>query len=671
VSKWFFLVVVLAVSVPSANAGMTEADLFADVPVVNGATRLQQRATEVPVSVSIIDREMIRASGATEVAHLMRLVPGFQSYSVLGNQLGLSSRALSTDFPGHLEVRVNGRSVYEPAFSTVVWSSLGIDIKDIDYIEVIRGSNTPAYGSNAFSGAINIVTLDSLNSPEVSLRAVAGSIDTREFSASHAGSTKHFNYLVSVLSRENSGFPALDEPKTGPWPTHTVKDDMRTRQFRLQGLYTPTLDDEIRIAIGVGEDNLRLPENDVRGYHNREFDSHFQQVSWKHALDNGNVTLDFYHNYLSIKDDTVLGRFSELIGVPPALAGFPGQTDEVLLGDIRDGLSERYHLELQHTFDVAQQLQMVWGGAFRVDRLGSRFLIGDDDIISVEQYQLFANADWRFHPQWNMNAGVMLEHNSLVGTFASPRVGINYQWTRSQTVRLSGTVGKRTPSLLSVYQDTAVTFSDGTVIDQIGGTDGEANEERVDLLELGYLGYFLDGALSLDVRVFHERLRDARYTPDAPANDLDGEQNLWRNGLRWDTDGFEAQLQYRPSRKWLLSWQYAYLDLDGVWEEPGDPDDLGNHLPTHNTSLLLAYRPTPDWELSGTVYHTSKMEWTGGDEVDDITRTDLRLARQLRLGNWQGEMEVLVHNAFGDYVDYDDENIFERRVFLRVQFDLN
>jgi len=664
---------VVSVAAIAAEEFVSEVDLFADVPMINGATRLQQHATAVPASVTVITREMIAASGATEIAHLMRLAPGFLSYSVMGNQLGVSSRALSPAFPGHLEVRLDGRSVYQPTLSTVIWSSLGIDIKDIDYIEVIRGSNTPAFGSNAFQGAINIVTLDALASPELSLRATGGSIDNEDFSARYAGIAQDFSYVVSALSRSNSGFTALDEPRGGPWPTNTNEDDMHTRQFRLRGLYTPSLDDELEIIVGFGEDRLQLPENDVRGYHNRKFDNNYQQLRWVHLLGNGDVTVNFYHNYLHIEDDTVLGLLSELTPLTPATIPviFPGQVDEVLLGDIRDGLSERYHLELQQTFDVSRQLQLVWGTAFRVERLSSQFLLGHDDVIDEEQFQLFVNGDWRFHPQWNANLGVMLEHNGLVDSFASPRIGINYQWKPSQMFRASVTAGKRTPSLLSVFQDSSVTFADGTVIDQLAGNDGEAHEEKVDVLELGYLGYFLDGDLTLDLKLFRERLRDARFDPSQPAMDLDGERHVWTNGLDWDTQGFEAQLRYRPNSRWLLSWQYAYLDMDGTWLDVGDPEDIGNNVPTHNTSVLLAYRPAPDWELSSVLYHTSAMEWVGGDDVDEITRLDLRLEKTLRLGDWQGWLELIVHNVGDDYVDYDDDNYFERRVFVRLKFDLN
>lgn len=57
--------------------------------------------------------------------------------------------------------------------------------------------------------------------------------------------------------------------------------------------------------------------------------------------------------------------------------------------------------------------------------------------------------------------------------------------------------------------------------------------------------------------------------------------------------------------------------------------------------------------------------------MDEITRLDLRRAKILRLGNWQGLLEFIAHNIGDDYVDYDEDNHFERRLFVRLKFDLD
>lgn len=46
------------------------------LPVVLTPARLKQNRSEVPASVSVIDREMIAASGIRRIPELFRLIPG-------------------------------------------------------------------------------------------------------------------------------------------------------------------------------------------------------------------------------------------------------------------------------------------------------------------------------------------------------------------------------------------------------------------------------------------------------------------------------------------------------------------------------------------------------------------------------------------------------------------
>ena len=54
-------------------------DLFIDnqdLPQVLTATRLKQSAAGVPGSMTVLDSQLIRASGARDIPELLRLVPG-------------------------------------------------------------------------------------------------------------------------------------------------------------------------------------------------------------------------------------------------------------------------------------------------------------------------------------------------------------------------------------------------------------------------------------------------------------------------------------------------------------------------------------------------------------------------------------------------------------------
>lgn len=237
---------------------LDEADMLGDIPIVTAGTRLKQKITATPTAITIIDRQMIAASGATEIPQLFNLVPGFLSYYVLGNQFGVTNRGLTIDFPGDLEVMVNGRSVYEPLFSTVEWSSLGITVDDIQSIEVVRGSNAPAHGSNAFLGAINIITIPPLQASGMRFNSTVGDLHTRNASLRYSGDAGSAHYTLGVSYRNNAGFPAVDrrDPNRGK----RVIDDNEALHANVEAMFSPSLNDSVELRLGLGSSNVAIPD---------------------------------------------------------------------------------------------------------------------------------------------------------------------------------------------------------------------------------------------------------------------------------------------------------------------------------------------------------------------------------------------------------------------------
>ncbi|MDH5471048.1 MAG: TonB-dependent receptor plug domain-containing protein, partial [Gammaproteobacteria bacterium] len=87
----------------------SEADYLTEIDTVISATRIQQPLTESPSSITIIDRDMIVASGAVEIADVMRLVPGIQVAYPQGNQIAVTYHGYGDAFPRDMQILVDGR----------------------------------------------------------------------------------------------------------------------------------------------------------------------------------------------------------------------------------------------------------------------------------------------------------------------------------------------------------------------------------------------------------------------------------------------------------------------------------------------------------------------------------------------------------------------------------
>ncbi|MDE2585018.1 MAG: TonB-dependent receptor plug domain-containing protein, partial [Betaproteobacteria bacterium] len=145
------------------EALLSENDVLGDVPMVLTVSRLRQAVADAPAAVTVIDRQMIRDSGAWDVTDALRLVPGMYVGSSADNGVfvpnaTVSYHGMADAYSRRMQVLVDGRSIYTPLFGGPIWSTLPIALDDIERIEVSRGPNSVTYGANSFLGVINIIT---------------------------------------------------------------------------------------------------------------------------------------------------------------------------------------------------------------------------------------------------------------------------------------------------------------------------------------------------------------------------------------------------------------------------------------------------------------------------------------------------------------------------------
>ena len=191
----------------------TEDDYFATIPTVSSASRLQKSILDTGMSVTIIDRETIEASPAIEIPDLLRLVPGLQVAHATGSVFAVGYHGANDQWPRRMEVMVDGRSVYLNTTSSVEWNALGIAKEDIERIEVVRGPNSPTFGSNAVLGSINIITRAPFFQSGTYLRTTLGSQDTANTIARWGGKLGDWESVLNAQYRSDDGFDNVNDQK--------------------------------------------------------------------------------------------------------------------------------------------------------------------------------------------------------------------------------------------------------------------------------------------------------------------------------------------------------------------------------------------------------------------------------------------------------------------------
>ncbi|MHB8938961.1 MAG: TonB-dependent receptor, partial [Thiobacillus sp.] len=182
---------------------LSEMDYFSEQPVVLSPSRLSQPINRAPAAVTIITREMIEASGFRQLPDLLRLVPGFQVSWVRGNIQAVTYQGLSSIYSRRLQVMVDGRSVYNPAYGQVQWRGIPLALDDIDRIEVVRGSNAANDGVNAVQASIHIFTRPASADPGWTVGAAIGSADICDGLLRYAGANGDWQWRATLNSRSD------------------------------------------------------------------------------------------------------------------------------------------------------------------------------------------------------------------------------------------------------------------------------------------------------------------------------------------------------------------------------------------------------------------------------------------------------------------------------------
>lgn len=123
--------------------------------VVVTATRNEKKDTQVPAATTVITQQQIKESGAKNAAEILSKVQGF-AYKSLGpadSAMGRMTNELSIRGNNNVLVLLNG--------NPIAWRGKynidAIPAESIARIEIVRGSGSVLYGSEAMGGTVNII----------------------------------------------------------------------------------------------------------------------------------------------------------------------------------------------------------------------------------------------------------------------------------------------------------------------------------------------------------------------------------------------------------------------------------------------------------------------------------------------------------------------------------
>lgn len=628
-----------------------------EIPIVLSATRLSQPHTEAPASISIIDREIIKLSGAKNIAEIFRLVPGMQVSYFRGNQPIVSYQGISSEFPQGVQVLIDGRSVYSPTFGGVDWANLPLVIEDIERIEVTRGPNNSSFGSNAFQSVINISTTHSSQTPALEVKST---LAERGYQRSILRAGQSFGDL-------DFRFTASHLDDNGYKHNH---DDNRQDILNARIDYQATARDRIQINLGavnslretVNPSNVNDPTDPRRHKDEVNYSLH---TKWEHITKSGqqiSTQASYTQHKSGDKISSFINNFNNL-----------GPTN--FAADLT-AYYERVDFEIEHQLDPTRNTRLVWGAGLRSDRVSLPVWTDSKNKLSTSFQRLFANLEWQPTKKLFLNTGALWENTEVSGHKLSPRLAVNYLFTPTKSLRLIVSRAFRTPVLVesnlntNLYFDTAA----GELLLPLSKTTSTLVPETVDTFELGYHGSYLNNSFNVDLKLSrneYDHLIDAAVVDTPNAITLNGvpvsntQIHIIDNYNNADINSIEAEVNYRPSRQNLFHLGYAFNHTT-----TNEKENLEESIPSNNFNLLVAHTFDNRAWLSLAYYFTSGMEYLdSGNPQGPMKRLDLNAGKSFKMAAGQQiNINVTLQFALDKNTDFLKEYTVENRAYISASY---
>jgi outer membrane receptor protein involved in Fe transport len=636
------------------------------------ATRSERRTSDVPASVSVLDREDIKQSPALVADDLLRQIPTFSLFrrtSSLASHptaQGVSLRGIGPSGVSRTLVLVDGVPNNDPFGGWVYWSR--VPLESSDRIEVVDGSTSSLYGNYAMGGVINFIT-NQATPKTLDFKAQYGSRSTPklDFLGSHVWGKVGVTVDGNVFNTD--GYPIVRANERGKvdnnasaefWNLNLKLDytpSERVHAFARIGYFDENRNNGKASTIdGTEEANDTIWRAYSGGVRARMPDQSELQATVFSDVET------FHSNFLAVPQTTPprnVGRMTLTQTVPTHSAGGMVQWSKAFGtkqyftagSDIRwvDGDSEENGLDAQTGTTVV--LLRNSGGTQR----NFGFFV-QDLITPTSQLILTLSArvdGWRNYDGHNLETSLINAPVNNVpslpvrsDTVASPRAAARYHLTSRLDVWGDIGWGFRSPTLNELYRQfrvgTTLTLANYNLGPEhlVGGEAGAA--------------FAISPNSTVRATWFDNHIEDpvSNVTiSQVGANVTQQRQNLGATHVH----GIQTDVEYRFGSDWRVAAAYVY-DQAKVTENPTTPALVGKWLPqvpAHRGSFRLAYSNPRRFTASAGVQFV-------GSQYDDDLNTPSR-----RLPDF-AVVDIMGSRAFGRNLELfaGVQNLFDAEYFV-------
>ena len=415
--------------------------IYLDEVVVTG-TRSQVNRNNLPMTISVIQREEIEQSGESALLQVLaehapgmfvteRGVTGFGVAA--GGTGGITLRGVGASPTTGVLVLIDGN----PQYMGVMGHHLpdAYMASDAERIEVVRGPASILYGSNAMGGAINIIMrTQNQDGWSANARVIYGSYNTQKYQTSGGFKNKNFDIFASANHdrtdghRKNSAFRITNGYVRAGYDF--------SKNFRLWGSFSIAAYN----TQNPGTENVPMIDNIaniIRGTASTTFENRFDKTDG---------ALNLFYNFGNHEIDEGYTNVENTSNVPRVSRDYFFRSKDRNFGAT---LYQNFRPFKGNLITAGVDFKMLGGHVW--DKMLDNS--PDREKIDTMHYEIagYVVLQQELFKKLTLTAGIRFENNEVFGNEWIPQAGLAYRPAKHTTVKVSVSKGFRSPTIKELY----------------------------------------------------------------------------------------------------------------------------------------------------------------------------------------------------------------------------
>lgn len=628
------LSVLLGLSSPVYAQDIQNNDVIVTPDVVVTATRTQEEVKAVPQTVEVITKEDIEQLGATDVYSALRLAANVDVTSAGMAGHNVMIRGMSTN---HTLILIDGkRFAGEDTSATQNVYALGrLSLSNIERIEIVRGSASAQYGSDALGGVINIITKKS-KEPSVMVGLSTGSEAINNYYHIDFGKQGNFSSTFDMrFSDVRKNMQAGDEGSNYYGP---IQD------FNFAGTWDLGNDKEIDLTLGYYNEHTKADYADKytstgvfqtskdkkEWYDYRRYD---YSLGYSGKTHNSDYMIRTFYSRLDKENNLYNYRNN-----------FPGLMENILGSmypkyDWDKSTYTLWGIEGKNTVQLSDNHLLTFGGEYRQNKVeGTRLSDGGDNVHQVSQsgngivsnkyysdkeintWAGYIQDEWQVNDKLLVIPSVRYDHDSSFGGEVTPKIGATYFISDNSRIKANWGKGFKAPTISELYMAMHRAMGGQTVnvygnpdLKPEKSTSWDISFEAEKDNNFGKLTYFNNDVKNL---ITTKQIGSSYY------------DQSYVNVDEAEIDGVEMEIGRNLDDKWTIKATSNWLDAT----DKVSGDRLDNRA-RNMTTLQLLYDDHDDWGYSAILWQQWANKYHYDDNDYNFTTTNFVLNKKFGEGN--------------------------------------